>query len=80
MFSLINYGNWIKIHIGYESSNVLIINRIDYESSHVLIIDYGIAHSHVMGTCQRIKEFLFDYLEEASVCFPHKFLNSTSIE
>jgi hypothetical protein len=51
MFSLINYGNWIKIHIGYESFNVLIINNgIGYESSNVLIIDNGIANSHFMGT------------------------------
>ena len=51
MFSVINYGNWIMIHLGYESPNVLIIdNGIDYESSDVLIIDYGIANSHIMGT------------------------------
>ena len=51
MFSLINYGNWIKIHFGYEGLNVLIIdNGIAYESYDVLIIDYGIANSHFMGT------------------------------
>jgi hypothetical protein len=56
MFSLINYGNWIKIHIGYESSDVLIIdNGIGDESSNVLIIDYGIANSHIMGTCQKMR-------------------------
>jgi hypothetical protein len=56
MFPLINYGNWIKIHIGYESSNVLIItDGFDYESSHVLIIDYGIANSHIMETCEKVR-------------------------
>ena len=50
-------GIGYKIHIGYESSNVLIINDgIDYESSHVLIIDYGIANSHIMGTCQKMRD------------------------
>jgi hypothetical protein len=59
MFSLINYVNWIKIHFGYESSNVLIIdNGIDYESSDVLIIDYGIANSHIMGTYENMKALI----------------------
>ena len=59
MFSLINYGNWIKIHFGYESSDILIIDDgIGYESSDVLIINYGITNSHVMGTYHNMRALI----------------------
>jgi hypothetical protein len=44
-------GNWIKIHIDYESS----MFSYGYESSDVLITDCGIANSHIMGTCQKMR-------------------------